>query len=328
MLIQYTKAAVAANVTAANIVADLVALITQSKQTSSLSDSCNKDKTFIIGRAPVKSPTLILDDTTNKIAWIRVDHPLYENHFTYMGFDYSVDTELTLKMAEKYDAQTKTFSKMTPMSNAGTLKVCATRFNGINSVIEVIVSASGILFVGFAESAMDASNNPTYAPYTPTGLFVLEAVSTVQGGINAASGASMFALGSIDVALESTSVYSSGSGQIGGPNALRPANLGVDFAYVGGTKNTGVTGRETPTYSHNGALETTFLEAYVFPGDMIYAKLHGIVRPQLNINHARNRTTAASVEYYGVVNWPNTAYGNVNAITANANGYQFVYVKL
>ncbi|MCW6598840.1 hypothetical protein [Yersinia ruckeri] len=329
MLIQYTKSPTQANVTAAKVVADLIALITQTKQTSTLSDACNKDKTFIVGRAPVKSPSIVLEDAANKISWIRVDHPLYENHFTYVGFDYSSGIDIVLKMAEKYDAETKTFSKMTPMSNAGTLKVCTTySLIAVSRVIEILVSASGVLFVGNNESTMDASNNPAYPPYNPVGLFVLEAVSSVQGGINAASGATMFALGSISNALESTSVYSSGSGQIGGPNTLRTANLGTDFAYVGGTLNSGVAGRETPTYSHNGALETTFLEAYVFPGDMIYAKLHGIVRPQLNINHARNRTTAASVEYYGMVNWPNINVNNVAAQAANANGYQFVYAKL
>ncbi|HAF5971150.1 TPA: hypothetical protein G8N92_005051 [Salmonella enterica] len=328
MLIQYTKSATAANVTAANVVADLIALITQSKQVANLSDACAKDKTIIIGRAPVKSPTVVLDDTANKITWLRVDHPLYDNHFTYLGFDYSSGVDIALKMAEKYDDQTKTFSKLTPISTSGTLKVCASSLVTVNRVIEILVSASGILIVGNNESTMDASNNPTLLPYNPVGLFTLEAVSSVQGGVNAASGVSMFALGSINVPLESTSVYSSGSGQVGGPNALRPANLGVDFAYVGGVANSGIAGRETPTYSHNGALETTFLEAYVFPGDMIYAKLHGVSRPQLNINHARNRTTAASVEYFGVLNWPGTTSANVNATAANANGYQFIYVKL
>ncbi|EHM1384197.1 hypothetical protein KFS98_003684 [Salmonella enterica] len=327
MLIQYTKSATAANVTAANVVADLIALITQSKQVANLSDACAKDKTIITGRAPVKSPTLVFDDTANKITWLRVDHPLYDNHFTYLGFDYSSGTDIALKMAEKYDDQTKTFSKLTPISTSGTLKVCGS-LTAINRVIEIIVSASGILVVGNNESTMDASNVPTLAPYNPVGLFVLEAVSSVQGGINAASGVSMFSLGSINVPMESTSVYSSGSGQVGGPNALRPANLGVDFAYVGGSANAGIAGRETPTYSHNGALETTFLEAYVFPGDMIYAKLHGISRPQLNINHARNRTTSASVEYYGVLNWPGVTSANLSSTIANANGYQFIYVKL
>lgn len=328
MLIQYTKSATLANNTPENVVADLVGLITQSLTLSTVSTACNKAASVITGKAPAKAPTLVLADTANKVTWLRFDHPLYDNHFTYIGFDYSAPTSgICLKQAEKYDSATKTFSKLTPMSSAATLFVGGA-LNKINAVIELIVSASGILFVGHGDSTMDASNNPSSVPYNPKGLFVLEQVSSVQGGVNAATGVSMFALGSIDLPLESTSVFSSGSAQVGGPNALRPANLGFDFAYIGGAPNSGVAGRETPTYSHNGALETTFLEAYVFAGDMIYAKLHGVVRPQLNINHARNRTTAASVEYYGVVNWPGQSSTTATTLAANAVSYNFNYIKL
>ncbi|TPG59954.1 hypothetical protein [Ewingella americana] len=328
MLIQYTKSAVLANNTAANIAADLIGLITQAKTIADCSLACNKDTSSIIGRSPAKAPTLAYHDTAAQIFWLKVDHPLYDNHYTYFGMDYSTPaTGLVLKMAEKYDAATKTFSKMTPLSNSNSL-VVAPAYTKINTVIEILVSASGILFIGNNESTVTAGALSNL-PYAPTGLFVLEAVSSVQGGINAASGVSMFAMGnSYNVPLESTSVYSSGNGLVGGQNALRAANLGTDFASIGGAgPNSGMTARETPTYSHNGALETTFLEFYVFPGDLVYAKIHGVVRPQLKINHARNRTTVKSEEYYGLVLYAANASQALSYAT-DANNLLQAYVKL
>ncbi|TPG59944.1 hypothetical protein [Ewingella americana] len=339
MLITYTRSTVVATPT--DYLADLVGLICGTKDLKSVSTTCDTTKSKLSGSYPTNKPTIsssnevitttpvdggdpIITKTPATQYWLAVKHPLYEETI-YLGIGYDSAKPalgMWLRIAKTKtvnEDKSITYGGQPSRSNLKTFIIAGDLTAKLNQRIELIVSDSGILFM------------TSHFPYTqedqmlacPRGLFTLEAISSLATGVNTQNGVSMFALGGLDDYLEATALFDSASGK--GTNGGQLTTANTNLVSLGAYANTSVTpSSETVGYSHNGILETSFLETFIHAGNYIYAKLHGYVRPLLVMNHSRYEVTLESVTYIGFV---------IGAITSYANSYPspaaqlFAYIK-
>lgn len=195
----------------------------------------------------------------------------------------------------------------------GDLSATATGF-----YIEFVVSNSGILFLN---NNILVNNDQMFN--NPIGIFYLESISVAEKGINVNNGVSMTGLGSLNGLIESTSTYNASSGEVQGEGIIYQGLVSLGSIGSYGT-NFGQVATEAVGYSHNGALETSFLESYVMSNNFLYAKLYGLMRPLLTMNHARYELSIDDKEYVGFYFPALTAYNDSLANPAsNLFGYIF-----
>ncbi|MCW6598852.1 hypothetical protein [Yersinia ruckeri] len=165
--------------------------------------------------------------------------------------------------------------------------------DGTNKYIEFVVSNSGILFM----NNNVLTQNDQMLNY-PIGVFFLESISVAAKGINVTNGVSMTGLGNLSSIIEATSTYNSASGEVQREGVIYQGLINMASVGAYGTTQA-VVASEAVGFSHNGVLETSFLETYIYPGNYLYAKFYGMMRPMLTMNHARYELTIDEKEYIG-----------------------------
>lgn len=165
--------------------------------------------------------------------------------------------------------------------------------DGTGKYIEFVVSNSGILFMN--NNVLTQNDQMLNCPI---GIFFLESISVAAKGINVTNGVSMTGLGNLTSIIEAISTFNPASGEVQREGVIYQGLINMGSVGSYGTM-AGVVASEAVGYSHNGVLETSFLETYIYPGNYLYAKFYGLMRPLLTMNHARYELTIDEKEYIG-----------------------------